>query len=71
MHRSACLVARKADLRGSGWQGRHAALVVQCAVGVVLHPRCKEAPLRDPNASDVAHARPGKVDGYVQEVYDQ
>ena len=46
MYRSACLVARKADLRGSGWHGRHAALVVQCAVGVVLHPRRRPCAIR-------------------------
>ena len=46
MHRSACLVARKADLRGSGWQGWHAALVAQCAVGVVLHPKRRPCAIR-------------------------
>ena len=46
MHRSACLVACKAGLRGSGWHGWHAALVVQCAVGVVLHPRRRPCAIR-------------------------
>ena len=46
MHRSACLVARKADFRSSGWQGRHAALVAQCAVGVVLHPKRRPCAIR-------------------------
>ena len=46
MYRSACLVARKAGLRGSGWHGRHAALVAPCAVGVVLHPRRRPCAIR-------------------------
>ena len=46
MYRSACLVACKAGLRGSGWHGWHAALVVQCAAGVVLHPRRRPCAIR-------------------------
>ena len=46
MYRSACLVACKAGLRGSGWHGWHAALVVQCAVGVVLLLRRRPCAIR-------------------------